>query len=515
MGLAPGAVAQAEPTIPSQNDAIMEVYFAGAALGGAMATTAPTGATAKKVTINTGGNDVVNPGASRGRTVLGSFTPAADATFTADAVANLWLVSTQSAAFDQIQANIYDGATAVASGITNLGGPVQIGTAAFNLRIGIDAIGKSLKGGKKYTVELVLFGVSAAGTPTEVFLLFDSEANPSGVIGAVDSAEAFASTSSAYPVFLAEKSLTLEAPTATADKRTNIPTSCTGACAALSGEVEWGAGVIDRDLTATGETVLTVFLGPSAPAGAVRGFNTFLTVGTAKYPGTGKGTFATTWSSATTVSKFTFGFPTRGAEFAAGAPVKFSLAVWSTTDTVGPVQFVYGSVGRPAGFVIPVAGGGGEAAPELSLGLASAALEAPAGDEATAELSLTNPGESDVNVTVNSTGDLDATEANVTVSVPANSTVSANVSFAVPADAAPGTRFNVTLFAWVGDGERDRYDGQRDGRQRDRVGEGRWRHSGLRDRRARRSPRRNRVNVEAPGPKSVGPRPTSSSRRRS
>ncbi|HUR61154.1 MAG TPA: hypothetical protein VM286_02155 [Candidatus Thermoplasmatota archaeon] len=446
----PEAAAQvAPPTVLQPGDPVLELYAPGPALGVPLSTTAPIGTVAGKASIT---GTALNPGAAT-RTVLGTFTPAMDVKFTSDSVASLFLISDTQSGYDQIQANLYDPAVtaAVISGNTPLSNPGTVDATGTVLRIPMPSMGVTLKSGVKYTFEIAAFGVAAAGTKSELFVQFGAKAVPTGFLGAVGSAGAASTPSTASPLYMADKALTPNAPTTATDKTAPLATSCTGPCPGLSAAVVYGKATVGTDLVVTGETVLTLYIdvAGTAPSGASRQLTATLTVGKTAY-GSTLGPNAVTWSAAG-AKAFRFGFATRGIAIPAGTEVTLSYAFWSSSDSpAATFQFVYGSTAHPAALMIPVATSVSQGPGALQLLSTSTHLGGAPGSNVRADLRVHNLGSTPVNATLNVTSPLASALGTASFLVPANGTMATNVTFTLLDQSNAGQNFTAVVRAWVG-----------------------------------------------------------------
>ncbi len=348
---------------------VMALYMAGAPPD-EMATTAPTAAAAKSVSIV---NTAMTPAASLNPAItLGTFTPAVDMTFLSDGVAVYWVVSDNAAAWTEIQANILEGSTVVVSAAASPVPPPTVtaetpadAATVSQIRIPIPLAGIELKGGTTYTLITRTSGVGAS-----LNVLYDAVDRPSGLFAAISDGAAFATSSSAFNVFLAkDRTLTTELPTATTDESTPLPTDCTGACMGGQAPVNWGTWTATSDATVAGETILTLWVG-AANVAAVRGMNSNLVIGGTTYAG--QSWLATTAqaygpSPGTPERLYRFTYATRGAEITAGDDITISFGMWSTTDLpTGTLNLLYGSAAKPAGVMIPIVGGPAASGPIAS-----------------------------------------------------------------------------------------------------------------------------------------------------
>jgi hypothetical protein len=212
---------------------------------------------------------------------------------------------------------------------------------------------------------------------------------------------------------------------------------------------EWGSTVAPSDMTITAETVVSMWLAPPGGAGAMRGLTVTLGLGKGA-PASGTGAIAKNWNpTAAAPTKYVLSFATRGMEIKAGDKISLQIAAWTTSDAA-EVRAYYGSIGKPAGLMIPILGGassGGDV--ELNLTAPSTELTGPAGGKASGTLNLTNPGATDANVTLNVSGD-----ASVTFPIEGPYLVtggnSSEVAFDVDlSDAAAGDNRTITVAALV------------------------------------------------------------------
>jgi hypothetical protein len=445
--LAGAAVGETPPVLPTTGQSVAELYVAGSALGGPMTPESPT---AEKGTQKSLIASAINPGL--GTTVLiGTFQPETDFVFASDTAATIYLVASTAMAYDQIQVNLVGTGLTGMSSNTPLTAPAAIQTTITQLRLAIPTLGQALKAGTKVSVNVVLFGIGAGGTPTELYLVYGSAKQATGLDFSMDRPGAFPSHSSAFAAFMADKSLTLVPPTATADKSASAYAgSCTGSCMGSVPAWDWGKTTSPTAFTVAAETVFAVWLAPPGGAGAMRGFTVTLFLGKTSFA-TGTGTIAKAWSDSKP-TKYVFNLATRGAQVAPGDDIKIQFAAWTTGDA-GEVRAYYGSVVRPAGLMIPIVGGGPAAsdgaANPVTLSAPSTGLSGPAGGVANGSVLVANPGKTALNLTLNATGNVSvAFRTKGPYAVAANKSTTVNFTVDL-GHAAAGKTYPMALHAWI------------------------------------------------------------------
>lgn len=141
-------------------------------------------------------------------------------------------------------------------------------------------------------------------------------------------------------------------------------------------------------------------------------------------------------------------------EFAKGDILSIQVLIWTLNppETVAKnVHFLVNSTTHPSvirGLGLPVPEGA-TPAPQITLAATPSSVEAAPGEEQMVELSITNPSAKAVNVTINATGDYNATFGTMEIQVAANATVSTTANVTVPEDAAAGDSGTVVFHASI------------------------------------------------------------------
>lgn len=329
---------------------------------------------------------------------FGSYEFPVDTTITTSGVLTVFVTADTASFITDIRAFVYDEAgDEVASGRKGpfVGSTVSTSTSTpgqtdnqlrpgriLKYELGIPLAGTDWAAGDALTLSFWMSAVSAAGTPTEVKILYNSTKHPSRLAFGVDTAGPAAAPNLFKFLYLAQDGLAKDAPVA--EESLKRATASDGQCAqgtcppqfatmATAGQWTWGSFVLDEDFTPTGDMLATVWvtLDGSPGAAVIRALRVH-----ARFTLPGEddaivreqdmGVRPTAFNSQQpSTLRLNLGVNMTGLTLPAGTTLELRFSTWSTDESPGgAIVLLYGSAAHPASLMFEVAGAAPAAPPE-------------------------------------------------------------------------------------------------------------------------------------------------------